>query len=179
MEKAPRHAHETPAAAPPNRGGRVLGFAVITVSDTRTPETDASGALARSLLEEAGHRVAAYRIVPDEVGPIREAIRDALALDAVHIVVLTGGTGISPRDRTHDAVAGEIETALPGFGELFRSLSFAEIGSATILSRASAGVARGKSVFSLPGSRGAVKLGLERIVIPEASHVVAELGKRG
>lgn len=173
------HEHQQPSTAPPCAGGRAATFAVITVSDTRTEETDASGKLARTLIEQAGHSVAFYRIVKDEVHQIRETVSEALHTDPVEIVFLTGGTGISPRDTTPEAVEKLLDKPLPGFGELFRSLSFAEIGTATILSRAVGGVARGKGVFAAPGSRGAVKLALEKIVLPEAGHLLNELRKRG
>lgn len=172
----PRHAHEAPS---PGRGGTSVGFAVITVSDTRTPETDTSGKLAIELVERSGHRVAFRAIVKDDAEAIRGAVRAALALEGATIVFLTGGTGISPRDTTCEALEALFERRLPGFGELFRSLSFAEIGAATVLSRASAGVVGGKVVFSAPGSRGAVRLALERIVLPEAGHLAAELRKGG
>ena len=115
----------------------------------------------------------------DEKHQIQEAIRGALSHTDVEIVFLTGGTGISPRDTTYEAVNDLLDKRLPGFGELFRQYSLVEIGTATILSRASAGVAQGKGVFSAPGSRGAVRLALERILIPEAGHIVSELHKRG
>jgi molybdenum cofactor biosynthesis protein B len=171
----PRHAHEAPA---PAAGGRSVGFAVITVSDTRTLETDVSGALAVQLIEGAGHAVASRALVKDDEGAIDAAVRGALANAAVQIVFLTGGTGISARDTTPDAVERLLERRLPGFGELFRQLSYEEIGTATILSRATAGVRGGKAVFAAPGSRGAVKLALERILLPEAGHLAAELRKQ-
>lgn len=174
--RAPKHAHETPD---PEQGGKSVVFAVITVSDTRTAATDVSGKLARDLIEKAGHRVARKEIVKDEKHQIREAIQAALVDASIHIIFLTGGTGISPRDTTAEAVSEVLDKALPGFGELFRYLSFAEIGTATILSRASGGVAQGKAVFSAPGSRAAVKLALEKIILPEAAHIVNELHKIG
>ncbi len=179
MTAEPRHEHDGPGAAPPASGGRVVSFAVITVSDTRTSENDVSGKLARTILEAAGHRVALQSIVRDDAHAIREEISLALQDGAVEVVFLTGGTGISPRDTTPEAVEEILDKELPGFGELFRSLSLAEIGTATILSRAVGGVARGKGVFAAPGSRGAVKLALERILVPEAGHLVTELRKRG
>lgn len=176
--RTPKHEHETPASASPSEGGRSVGFAVITVSDTRTVKTDASGKLACELLEGAGHRVVRREIVKDEKHQIREIVQSSIADENVNIIFLTGGTGISPRDTTAEAVAEILDKSLPGFGELFRHLSFAEIGTATILSRATGGVAQGKAVFSAPGSRAAVKLALEKIIIPEAGHIVQELQKR-
>jgi molybdenum cofactor biosynthesis protein B len=161
----------------PAKGGRQVRFAVVTVSDTRTAATDASGKLAMELLKAAGHAVSEYRIVKDEKHEIREVIQELLTNARVDVLFLTGGTGISPRDTTAEAVGDLLDKSLPGFGELFRHLSFFEIGTATILSRASAGIARGKAVFSAPGSRAAVKLALEKIIIPEAGHIVNELLK--
>jgi molybdenum cofactor biosynthesis protein B len=135
--------------------------------------------LAIELLEAAGHHVGFYVIVKDEKHQIREAIHDAMNTPEIQIEILTGGTGISPRDTTCEAVEELLDKRLPGFGELFRQLSFAEIGTATILSRASAGVSQGKCIVSAPGSRAAVKLALEKILIPEAGHLVGELHKRG
>ncbi|HEX5066351.1 MAG TPA: MogA/MoaB family molybdenum cofactor biosynthesis protein, partial [Myxococcota bacterium] len=147
---------------------------VITVSDTRTRETDTGGALAADLLAGAGHPVPVREIVKDDRSEIAAALRSALARDDVGAVVLTGGTGISPRDVTPEAVAPLLERVLPGFGELFRALSYAEIGSAALLSRALAGVASGKPVFVLPGSRAGVRLALEKLILPELGHLAAE-----
>jgi molybdenum cofactor biosynthesis protein B len=147
------HPHHREAA-------RAVPTGVITVSDTRTRETDTGGALAADLLAGAGHPVPVREIVKDDRSEIAAALRSALARDDVGAVVLTGGTGISPRDVTPEAVAPLLERVLPGFGELFRALSYAEIGSAALLSRALAGVASGKPVFVLPGSRAGVRLAL-------------------
>jgi molybdenum cofactor biosynthesis protein B len=150
---------------------------VITVSDTRTLADDSGGALVCELLEAAGHEVALREIVKDEREAIRAALARALASADCAAVVLTGGTGISPRDVTPEAVEPLLERALPGFGELFRQLSFAEIGAAAMLSRALAGLARGKPVFALPGSRAAVRLALDRLILPELGHLAGEAGK--
>lgn len=147
---------------------------VITASDTRTIDDDVSGALAREILEAAGHEVAAQEIVPDEPAAIRAAIA-AMRASGVQAIVTTGGTGIAPRDRTYEAVSEIIERELPGFGELFRSLSYAEIGSAALLSRAVAGVADRVFIACLPGSAGAVRLGLEKLIVPELGHIVGQL----
>lgn len=149
--------------------------AVITASDTRTAADDLSGDLAQRLLEQAGHLVIVREIVPDEPQRIRGAVA-ALPGHAVRAVVITGGTGIAPRDRTYEAVTAIIERELPGFGELFRSLSHDEIGSAAMLSRATAGIAGRLFIASLPGSPDAVRLGLERLIIPELGHVLRLLG---
>jgi molybdenum cofactor biosynthesis protein B len=150
---------------------------VITVSDTRTPESDTGGALVAELLEAAGHPVAGREIVRDEPEAIRRALERALASDGVRAVVLTGGTGIAPRDRTPESVEPLLERVIPGFGELFRMLSYQEIGSAALLSRSLAGLARGRVVFVLPGSRGALRLALEKLILPELGHLSAEAVK--
>ena len=153
-------------------------FALLITSDTRRPETDETGRTAISLLEEAGHSVAAYVIVGNDVARIREAVRDFLNDDRIQVVITSGGTGIGPRDRTVDAVAPFLEKRMEGFGELFRRLSYEEIGHAAILSRATAGIAEGKLVFCLPGSRGAMELALTRIIIPALGHMLWEVNRR-
>ena len=149
------------------------------MSDTRTLADDSGGGLVCDLLQGAGHHVALREIVKDAVGAIRAALERGLASPDCAVVVLTGGTGIAPRDVTPEAVAPLLERTLPGFGELFRQLSFTEIGSAAMLSRALGGMARGKPVFALPGSRAAIRLALERLILPELGHLVGEAGKRG
>ena len=147
---------------------------VVTVSDTRTLETDSGGALAAELLAGAGHPLVRREIVKDEPAAIADAVRRGLAEDGVGALLLTGGTGVAPRDVTPDAVEPLLERVIPGFGEIFRALSYEEIGSAALLSRALAGIAAGRVVFVLPGSRGAVRLGLEKLVLPELGHLAAE-----
>ncbi|CAG0975028.1 molybdopterin adenylyltransferase [Burkholderiales bacterium] len=154
-----------------------VATAVLTVSDTRTLETDRGGALAAELLSGAGHPIAWRRIVRDEPGEIGAAVEAALLDPAVRAVVVTGGTGVAPRDVTPESVEPLLERIVPGFGELFRALSYEEIGSAAILSRALAGLSRGKVVFVVPGSTGAVRLALERLVLPELGHLAAEAVK--
>jgi molybdenum cofactor biosynthesis protein B len=166
------HAHRS--AAP-----RELAAVVITVSDTRTHETDTGGALLVELLEGAGHRVVERVIVRDEVAAIRRAVETALARDGVHAVLLTGGTGIAARDVTPEAIDPLLDRRIPGFGELFRVLSYQEIGAAALLSRACAGTARGRVVAALPGSRAAIRLALEKLLLPELPHLAAEAAKRG
>jgi len=151
--------------------------AVITVSDTRTLETDTGGGLAVELLEGAGHPVSLREIVPDDADRIEAAASAALAHPETRAVILTGGTGVSPRDVTPDAIEPLLERELPGFGELFRWLSYQEIGSAALLSRALAGVVEGKLVFVLPGSRGGVRLALEKLILPEIGHLASEAVK--
>jgi molybdenum cofactor biosynthesis protein B len=150
---------------------------VISVSDTRTLETDKGGALVAELLEGEGHVVASREIVKDEPSAIRKAVEAALAADGVRAVILTGGTGVAPRDVTPESVQPLLEREVPGFGELFRMLSYEQIGSAALLSRALAGLARGRAVFVLPGSSGAVRLAMEKLILPELGHLAAEAVK--
>jgi len=150
---------------------------VLTVSDTRTLETDTGGARVAELLSEAGHAVVAREIVRDDAAAIAGALRAALGRDGVDAVILTGGTGIAPRDVTPEAVEPLLERVVPGFGELFRMLSYQEIGSAALLSRALAGLVRGRVVFVLPGSRGAVELAMSKLVLPEVGHLIGEARK--
>jgi len=151
---------------------------VITVSDSRTLETDTGGALVAELLAAHGHPVASREIVRDEPAAIQAALRAALGQEGTGAIILTGGTGIAPRDVTPESVEPVLERIIPGFGELFRMLSFEEIGSAALLSRALAGLACGRVVFVLPGSRGAVRLAMERLILPELGHLTAEAMKR-
>ena len=150
---------------------------VLTVSDTRTLETDSGGARVAELLAAAGHAVVAREIVRDDAAAIAAALRAALARDGVDAVILTGGTGVAPRDVTPEAVEPLLDRVVPGFGELFRMLSYQDIGSAAMLSRALAGLVRGRVVFALPGSRGAVELAMEKLVLPEIGHLLGEARK--
>ena len=158
----------------PTRGA-LLG--VLTVSDTRTEETDTSGALIQQLLADNGHRAHDYRVVPDDPEAVERQVRTWLDDPRCDGVTLSGGTGIAARDRTREAIEGLIEQRLDGFGELFRMLSFAEVGSRAMLSRALGGVARGKPVFSLPGSTAAVRLAMTRLILPELVHLLDQLGR--
>ena len=151
--------------------------AILTISDTRTPETDTGGDVAEELLKDAGQEVVERRIVRDEVSGIRNNLVDLLARSEVDAVVTTGGTGISARDTTYEVVERMIEKKLDGFGEIFRMLSYEEIGSAAIMSRALAGSVGSKFVASLPGSRNAVRLAVEKLLVPELAHIVFELRK--
>ena len=151
--------------------------AILTISDTRTPETDTGGDIAEELLREAGQEVVERRIVRDEVSGIRNNLIDLLARSDVDAVVASGGTGISARDTTYEVVERMVEKRLDGFGEIFRMLSYEEIGSAAIMSRALAGSVGSKFVASLPGSRNAVRLAVEKLLVPELSHIVFELRK--
>ena len=151
--------------------------AVLTVSDTRTPETDTGGDAVQGALEGAGHAVVDRTIVRDDAARIRTALVNALARADVDAVVTSGGTGISARDNTYEVVDRMIEKRLDGFGEIFRMLSYEEIGAAAIMSRAVAGAVGTKLVASLPGSRNAVRLAMEKLLVPEIAHVVFELRK--
>ncbi|NOT01795.1 MAG: MogA/MoaB family molybdenum cofactor biosynthesis protein [Phycisphaerales bacterium] len=149
-----------------------VSCAVVTVSDTRTEADDASGALIRELLTEAGHRVRLSVIVRDDPERIREVLTGVRDDPSCEAVLMTGGTGLAPRDVTHEVVSGLLDKRLDGFGELFRGFSFAEIGPAAMLSRAVAGVMGSTVVFAMPGSTAAVRLAMERLVLPELPHVV-------
>jgi molybdenum cofactor biosynthesis protein B len=161
--------------AHPNVLGRPVRCAVITVSDTRTVESDRSGQIIQALLAEAGHRVQDYRIVPDEPDEIRSLCHALAQHPAIDCILLSGGTGIAPRDTTYDAVAALLEKTLPGFGEIFRQLSYQEIGSRASGSRAGAGVLQATLMFSMPGSSRAVALAMEALILPELPHLVSLL----
>ena len=150
---------------------------VLTVSDTRTAETDTSGRAIRELLEAGGHRVSGHAIVRDEPAQVRAQVLAQCGNGATQVIITTGGTGITSRDGTYEAVNGLLEKRLDGFGELFRMLSYEEIGSAAMMSRATAGSTRGKVVFVLPGSENAVRLAMTRLIIPELAHVVQQVSK--
>lgn len=152
-----------------------VNCAVITVSDTRTVETDRSGQAIQQLLTAAGHSIAAYTIVRDEPDQILAQLETLSQRSDLDALILNGGTGIAPRDTTYDAIERQLEKTLPGFGELFRWLSYQEIGSRAIASRAIAGVVRAKLVFSLPGSSNAVTLAMEKLILPELRHLVRQL----
>ncbi|MFC1491379.1 molybdenum cofactor biosynthesis protein B [Nitrospinota bacterium] len=153
--------------------------AVVTVSDTRTEESDTSGKLIADMLEDCGHMVASRRIVKDEADEIRQAFEAACADPEVQVVISNGGTGITRRDTTYDVALSMIEKEMPGFGELFRFLSYQEIGTAAILTRATAGTCRGTILMTLPGSGNACRTGMEKIILPEISHMVREVLKKG
>ncbi|CAH0127381.1 Molybdenum cofactor biosynthesis protein B [Peribacillus sp. Bi96] len=151
---------------------------VITVSDTRDEETDKSGALMMELLKSNGHEVTEYEIVKDEREAIQEAVKAGCNSNKVDVILTNGGTGIAKRDVTIEAVKELMTKEIPGFGEVFRMLSYQEdIGSAAILSRAIAGVVKDKAVFSTPGSSGAVRLAMNKLILPELGHVIGELRK--
>ncbi len=151
--------------------------AVLTVSDTRTPDSDTSGSLIRDTLGFSGHNVVDYRIVPDEPNQIREILTDWIRRDDIQAVLTNGGTGIAARDTTYDAISGMLEKRIDGFGELFRMLSWQEVGAAAMLSRAVAGVAGETLVVAMPGSTNAVRLALTKLIVPELGHLVFEIAK--
>jgi molybdenum cofactor biosynthesis protein B len=155
-----------------------VSYCVITVSDSRTPETDESGKLIVEALKRAGHELHGYRLVPDDTREIRLALEEMLGKSEVDVVILNGGTGISARDVTPEAVKPLLDKELPGFGEAFRALGFGEIGPWALLSRAFASVARGKLVFALPGSPHGVSLALEKLILPVLGHAVFELRRK-
>jgi molybdenum cofactor biosynthesis protein B len=146
---------------------------VLTVSDTRSEAEDTGGAAIVEALTAAGHAVTGRRILRDDPGPVADAVRSASV--SADVIITTGGTGITSRDSTFEAIAGLLDKRLDGFGELFRMLSFQEIGAAAMLSRACAGTIRRTAVFSLPGSEKAVRLAMEKLIIPEIGHIVREL----
>jgi molybdenum cofactor biosynthesis protein B len=150
---------------------------VITCSDTRTPETDTSGQLIRKLLEERGHTVIGYQVVKDEPAQIQLWITRGTVNESVQAIIINGGTGISGRDSTFEAVDELLDKRLDGFGEIFRLLTYQEIGSPAIMSRATAGIINGCVVFSVPGSENAVRLAMEKLILPELGHLVKELSK--
>lgn len=152
--------------------------AVITISDTRTRDTDKSGALIIQRLESAGHRVIRYEILPDEPDQIRELVASLATSGEIQVVLTNGGTGIAPRDGTFEAISGLLTKELPGFGEIFRMLSWHEVGPAAMLSRAIGGLIGQTLVFSMPGSSNAVALAMDKLIVPELAHLVWEMNRR-
>jgi molybdopterin adenylyltransferase len=150
---------------------------VLTVSDSRIPANDTSGDAIRELLAQAGHSITSFAIVKDEPAQVTAAVREQLASERTQVIITTGGTGVSARDGTFEAVNALLDKRLDGFGELFRMLSFQEIGSAAMMSRATAGTVGRKAIFVLPGSPNAVRLAMTRLIIPELGHLVQQLNK--
>ena len=150
---------------------------IITISDTRTPDTDVSGKLIRKLLEQNGHTIMRYELVKDEPDEIQKLLREGIAAETIQVILCNGGTGISVRDCSYEAVVQTLEKRLDGFGELFRALSYQDIGSAAMISRAVAGIAGETVIFSMPGSKDAVELAMEKLILPELGHLVWELRK--
>jgi molybdenum cofactor biosynthesis protein B len=169
----------TPSSDGHQRAAAGLGpieVAIVTVSDTRTAESDANGRWLRERIIAAGHLEVGYRLIPDEPELVA-AVLDELASGSARVILFNGGTGISRRDTTYDALADRLEKTIPGFGELFRMLSWSEIGAAAMLSRAVAGVYRGTVVISTPGSPAAVRLAWEKLIEPELAHLVSEVAR--
>ena len=163
------HLHESKQAE--------VGFAILTLSDTRTTETDVSGRRAIELLKQDGHRLAIYLLQREEPAALAGAIDELLTTQGVDAIITNGGTGISPRDQTIEVIERKLERSLPGFGELFRMLSWEQVGSGAMLSRATAGLAGGRLIFALPGSTKAVELAMTRLILPEIRHLIHESRK--
>ncbi|MCA9904811.1 MAG: molybdenum cofactor biosynthesis protein MoaB [Anaerolineae bacterium] len=159
-------------------GAKPVNVAIVTVSDTRTPDTDENRRYIEARLMELGHIAGEYRLIKDEPDQVAQVLDELTALPDIRIVLFNGGTGISPRDTTYDVVSRMLEKHLPGFGELFRMLSYQEVGAAALLSRATAGVYRNTMVFSMPGSPNAVKVALEKLILPELNHFAWELVRK-
>ena len=151
--------------------------AVITLSDTRTRDTDTSGQLIQRLLTEAGHQVAAYHLIKDDPTELESLLLDVSSSDAIDTILTNGGTGIARRDQTINVIEKMIDQPLPGFGELFRMRSWEQIGAAAMLSRATAGITRGKPIFAMPGSSKAVDLAMSELILPQLKHILYELRK--
>jgi molybdopterin adenylyltransferase len=154
-------------------------IAIVTVSDTRTPESDENRHYIERRMAELGHHVAAYRLIKDEPDQVAAALDELSGHPDVRLILFNGGTGISPRDTTFDVISRKLDKTLPVFGELFRMLSWNEVGAAAMLSRATAGVYRGTLVFSTPGSPNAVQVALEKLILPEIQHLAWEVTRKG
>ncbi|MEX2583152.1 MAG: molybdenum cofactor biosynthesis protein B [Gemmatimonadota bacterium] len=154
-----------------------VGVAIVTVSDSRTPDSDVNGIYLREQIEATGHRLAGYRIIPDEPALVDSAARELSGPKGARIVIFNGGTGIASRDNTFDALSALLEKSIPGFGELFRMLSWEQVGAAAMLSRATAGTFNGSVIISIPGSPAAVRLAWEKLIEPELQHLAWELGR--
>jgi molybdenum cofactor biosynthesis protein B len=161
------------------KDARTVACAIVTVSDTRTADDDTSGAEIRRQLEAAGHRVEAYRIVADEPALVKRVVGELGDSGLVDVVLLSGGTGIAARDNTFEAISSLLTKRIDGFGELFRMLSYEEIGAASMISRAVAGLVGTMAVFSMPGSTAACRLAMEKLIVPQLAHVVGLARPRG
>ncbi|MHB8481219.1 MAG: MogA/MoaB family molybdenum cofactor biosynthesis protein [Nitrospiria bacterium] len=159
------------------RAFKEVKCAVMAVSDSRTPETDTGGKLIIKCLQDQHHSVLLYRIVKDVPQEIRMTLEEFVMYEKIQTVILTGGTGLSRRDVTNETIESLLEKQIHGFGELFRYLSYREIGPAAMMSRATAGVYKGKLIFSLPGSEAAVKLAMEKLILPELGHMVWDISR--
>jgi molybdenum cofactor biosynthesis protein B len=172
MTKSSSHEHKQIAA----EQHETITLAIITVSDTRTKDTDVNGKYLQTQIAEMGHKLALYEIIKDEPAQVA-AVLETAASGPAQVILFNGGTGISKRDNTFDALSRKLEKTLPGFGEIFRMLSYEQIGSAAMFSRATAGVYKGKVVVSTPGSPAAVELAWEKLVAPELRHLAYEVGR--
>ena len=152
-------------------------FVVLIISDTRDEKTDESGKIAKKLIADYGHEVKAYQIIPNDKTQIRNTVKALLQNPSLNVIVTSGGTGISKRDMTTDTLSELFEKKIEGFGELFRKLSYEEIGEAAMISRTTAGAVNGKLVFCLPGSKNAVKLALTRLILPGLGHMIKEANR--
>ena len=156
-------------------GNAPVTVAIVTVSDSRTPETDKNKHYIEARMAELGHRVEAYRLIKDEPEQVNDVLESLTDISAIQIILFNGGTGISPRDTTYDVISRKLEKTLSGFGEIFRMISYEDIGSAAMLSRATAGVYKNTVVFSMPGSTNAVRTAMEKLIIPEINHLAWEI----
>lgn len=156
-------------------GDAAVTIAIVTVSDSRTPETDDNKHYLEARLTELGHQIAAYRLIKDEADQVAAVLDELAALPGVQMILFNGGTGIARRDRTCDVISRMLDKTMPGFGELFRMLSYDEVGAAAMLSRATAGVYKGKFVACMPGSNNAVRTAVEKLILPEINHLAWEI----
>ncbi len=156
-------------------GNDPVTIAIVTVSDTRTPQTDKNKHYLEARMTELGHIVGAYRLIKDEPDQVESALDELATMPDVRVILFNGGTGISPRDTTYDVIARKLEKTLPGFGEIFRMISYEDIGAAAMMSRATAGVYKSTVVVSMPGSSNAVKTAMEKLIIPELNHLAWEI----
>lgn len=159
-------------------GDSAVTVGIVTVSDSRTPETDVNRHTIEAQLTALGHIVGAYRLIQDEPAQVALVLEELCAMPQMQVVLFNGGTGISPRDTTYDVISQRLEKTLPGFGEIFRMLSYEQIGAAAMLSRAVAGVYRQTVIFSMPGSPNAVKTAMENLILPELNHLAWEVVRK-
>ncbi len=152
-------------------------FAVLTISDTRNEKTDESGKIAKRLIDSEGHQVLAYRIIKNDKALIQTNMKETLQNPRINVIVTIGGTGISKKDLTIESISELLDKKIEGFGELFRNLSYQEIGEAAMISRATAGTVNGKLVFCLPGSKNAVKLAINKLILPGLGHIIKEANR--
>jgi molybdenum cofactor biosynthesis protein B len=159
-------------------GHGAVSVAIVTVSDTRTPESDENRKYLEARLAELGHKVAAYRLIKDEPDHVKAVLDELATMPGIQLVLFNGGTGIAPRDTTYDVISRHLEKPLPGFGELFRMLSYEQVGAAAMLSRATAGVYKQTLIVSMPGSPNAVQTAVEKLIIPEINHLAWEIVRK-